>query len=65
MPKPVRSLKLTPGKAKQLMTALDDIEAHVGNVADIWAQVPRGQRDRLLAASPALARFLALAERMR
>ncbi len=61
----MKSLKLTPGKVKALNSALDTIEAHIIPAADIWATMPEKQRHELLAHSPVLARFIALAEKVR
>jgi len=61
--KECRSLKLTPGKVTQLTKALDDIESHVGKVADIWRSLPQTQRDEVLANSPIFAKFLEIAKR--
>ena len=55
------SLKLPPGEAVAAQAALDRIEAHVLKIAPHWDQLTQAQRDDLLAHSPVLARFIALA----
>ena len=64
MPKPVKSLKLTPGKIQQLNAAIDLVEAHVAIVADIWPILPQARRSKTLEHSAVLARFLELAGRL-
>jgi hypothetical protein len=59
----VRSIKLTPGKAKQLASALDLIERYTDPVAEVWHSFTDEQREKLLAHSPVLARLVSLAGR--
>ena len=59
----MRSLKLTPGRSKQLLTALDTLAPHVDAAAEVWPQLTPEQRDKLLEHSPVLARLLSLARR--
>ena len=56
------SLKLTPGKLKQLESAMDAIEEHIGKVSGVWGLATERQRRTVLERSPILSRFLALAE---
>lgn len=64
-PKRSVSLKLTPGKLKQLESAMDAVEEHVGKVAGVWSMATAEQQQAVLDRSPILSRFLALAERLR
>lgn len=59
-----KSLKLTPGKSKQLLSALDALEPHVTSAAEVWGALTPEQRDALLAHSPVLSRFVDLAGRL-
>lgn len=59
----MRSLKLTPGRSKQLLAALDALEPHVVSAGEVWSSLTVEQRDALLAHSPVLARFVSLAGR--
>ena len=58
-------LTLTPGKARQLDDALTLIESHVGLAADLQRQLSPEKWEALLARSPVLRRFLAIAEGFR
>ena len=58
------SLTLTPGKLEQLETAMDNIEEHVGKVADVWPRASNETKRAVLERSPILSRFIALAERV-
>ena len=58
------SLKLTPGKLKQLESAMGEIEEHVGKLAGVWSSATSKQQQAVLERSPVLSRFLALAERV-
>jgi len=52
--KPRKSIKLTPGKINQFNKALDDLEAHYGDLANVWAQLTPEQRRAVLDNSPIL-----------
>lgn len=52
------SIKVTPGKAKQLESAVKLIREHYGAVLAVWRELPDEQRRRLLEHSPMLARLL-------
>lgn len=54
-------LTLNQGQAKKLQTNLDEIEAHVMKLAADWPALLPDQREKLLAASPVLARVVKLA----
>jgi len=56
------SLKLTPGKLRQLESAMDDVEEHIGKVAGVWSLATAEQQREVLERSPILSRFLVLAE---
>ena len=58
------SLKLTPGKLKQLESAMDAVEEHVGKVAGVWQMVSEETKQAVLDRSPILSRFLTLAEQV-
>jgi len=60
----MRSLKLTPGRSKQLLTALDTLAPHVDAAAEVWPLLTDEQRDALLAHSTVLSRFVDLARRL-
>jgi len=64
------SLKLTPGKLKQIASAVDTIndymaEPGIAAVLAQWSQLPEGVRQDVLAVAPTFARLIGLAERMR
>lgn len=64
------SLKLTPGKLKQIASAVDTIndymaEPGIAAVLAQWSQSPEGVRQDVLAVAPTFARLIGLAERMR
>ena len=63
-PKSKVSLKLTPGKLKQLESAMDAVEEHVGKVVGVWREVSEETKRAVLERSPILSRFLALAEQV-
>lgn len=54
MAKPQKSLKLTPGKRRQFLSALADLQARYGDVASVWAQLTPEQRQAVLDGSPVL-----------
>lgn len=56
--RPVASLKLTPGRERQIDDALALLEAHCGAALAAWGSLTQRQRDDLLAHSPRLARLL-------
>jgi len=58
------SLKLTPSKLKQLESAMDLLEEHIGKVAGVWPQVSSKQKQAVMEKSPILSRFVALAEQV-
>lgn len=64
-PKRNVSLKLTPGKLKQLETAMTDLEEHIGKLNGVWSLASPEQQQTVLERSPILSRFLVLAEQVR
>ncbi len=56
--KPVVSCKLTPGKAKQLESAVALLAEHYAPVLGAWASLTLEQRAQALAHSPLLARLV-------
>jgi len=58
------SLKLTPGKLKQLESAMDAMEEHIGKLAGVWSLATAEQQRAVLECSPILSRFVALAEQV-
>ena len=63
--KPRKSIKLTPGKEKQLRAALADLKAHYGDTLASWGSLTDAQRADVLAHSPLLAELKALTEPLR
>lgn len=59
MPKPKKTMKLTPGKKRQFESALNDLQAHYGSVASVWGQLTPEQRQAVLDGSPVLRSYLA------
>ena len=62
---PRKSIKLTPGKAKQVEEALTLLAAHYGEVIALWPQLTAEQRQGVLAHSPLLAKLAALTAPLR
>jgi len=60
MPKPAATIKLTPGKQKQIRSALDLLCQHYGEILLIWGQLTPRQREEVLAHSPLLAELISL-----
>ncbi len=56
--KPIVSCKLTPGKAKQVQSALDLLAQHYAPVLAAWGSLTPEQRAQALAHSPVLARLV-------
>lgn len=56
-----KSIRLTPGKQKQLLRALDALEEHYHDLAKVWTDLTPEQREQVLAHSPVLARWVELA----
>jgi hypothetical protein len=54
------SIKLTPGKQKQVVSAIDLLASTYGELLSIWSQLTSEQQDKVLAASPLLAKCIAL-----
>lgn len=52
------SIKLTPGNAKQIKSAVTLIRKHYGAVLAVWRELPEPQRQKVLEHSPLLARLL-------
>ena len=63
--KPRKSIKLTPGKEKQLRAALANMKAHYGDVLAAWGGLTAEQQADVLAHSPVLAELVALVEPLR
>jgi hypothetical protein len=63
--KPRKSIKLTPGKEKQLRAALAVLKAHYGDTLASWGSLTEAQRADVLAHSPVLAELVALVEPLR
>ena len=63
--KPRKSIKLTPGKEKQLRAALADLKAHYGDTLAAWGGLTDEQQADVLAHSPLLAELKALTEPLR
>ena len=55
--KPRKSIKMTPGKINQFNKALDDLEAHYGDLANVWGQLTPEQRQAVLDNSPILSAY--------
>ena len=53
------SIKMTPGKAKQVSTAVETIRTQYGPLLDMWQTLSEEQRRAVLAHPPLLARLLA------
>lgn len=53
------TLKMTPGKQRQLARAVADVRAHYGPVLDVWRTLSDEQQRAVLAHSPLLAQLLA------
>lgn len=53
------SIKMTPGKAKQVAAAVETIRTRYGPLLDMWQTLSEEQRRAVLAHSPVLARLLA------
>lgn len=58
--KPIITIKLTPGKMKQIQSALDMLYELYFPLLVAWGQLTPRQRDEVLAHSPLLATLLAL-----
>ena len=56
-------MKLTPGKVKQIESALDLLEATYDPVLAIWPMFPAEKKAAVLADSPLFARLLKLVNR--
>ena len=63
--KPRKSIKLTPGKEKQLRAAMADLKAHYGDTLAAWGGLTDEQQADVLAHSPVLAELVALTEPLR
>ena len=63
--KPRKSIKLTPGKEKQLRAALADLKAHYGDTLAACGGLTDEQQADVLAHSPVLAELVALVEPLR
>jgi hypothetical protein len=63
--KPRKSIKLTPGKEKQLRAALAVLKAHYGDTLASLGSLTEAQRADVLAHSPVLAELVALVEPLR
>ncbi len=63
--KPRKSIKLTPGKEKQLRAAMADLKAHCGDTLAAWGGQTDEQQADVLAHSPLLAELKALTEPLR
>jgi len=59
------SIKLTPGKRKQVEQALMLLAEHYGSLLASWSELQREQRDEVLAHSPLLAELTALTAPLR
>lgn len=56
----VATMKLTPGKQKQIDSAIVLLQEHYGAVLAVWGQLTAEQREAALAHSPLLAKLMAL-----
>jgi len=54
------SIKLTPGKQKQIVSAIDLLIAHYGETLTAWSELTPEQREQALVHSPQLTRLLGL-----
>ena len=63
--KPRKSIKLTPGKEKQLRAAMADLKARYGDTLAAWGGLTDEQQADVLAHSPLLAELKALTEPLR
>ena len=63
--KPRKSIKLTPGKEKQLRAALAELKAHYGATLASFGSLTPAQQQDVLAHSPVLAELVALVEPLR
>ena len=63
--KPRKSIKLTPGKEKQLRAALANLKARYGDTLAAWGGLTDEQQADVLAHSPLLAELKALTEPLR
>lgn len=61
--KPRKSIKLTPGQVVTMNKALDDIQAHYGDVLASWDRLTDQRRMELRMHSPVLDRLLNLLPR--
>lgn len=59
MSKPIKSIKMTPGKRKKFESALADLRTHYGALAETWPQLTAEQQRAVLDASPILAAYVA------
>jgi len=60
-----KSIKLTPGKRKQVEEALTLLAEHYGSLLASWNELQREQRDEVLVHSPLLTGLVALTEPLR
>lgn len=58
-----KTIKMTPGQANVLNKALDDLEAHYGDVLKSWGSLTEQRRMELQTHSPILSRLLNLLPR--
>lgn len=65
MAKKFNSIKLDNTQTSKMQKGLDDLEPHILDVAEVWHELTEEQKVELLENSPVLARFMALAERLR
>ena len=56
--KPRKTIKMTPGKINQFNKALTDLEAHYGDLANVWGQLTPEQRRAVLDNSPVLSAYV-------
>jgi len=60
-----KSIKLTPGKQRQIESALGLLNTHYGETLAVWSQLTTRQRQAVFDHSPLLARLAALTEPLR
>lgn len=64
------SIKLTPGKLKQVQSAIATLEDYlaqpgIAEVVQLWPQLPEATRQEIRAKAPTFDRLMTLAEKMR
>ena len=59
------SIKLTPGKLKQIKSAMVLLDTHYGAALAAWPKLTAAQREEVLQHSPLLARLAELTRPMR